>query len=68
MNGKVLVFEVYGKYAHFKKPYTTTSPLTYSIPSRTALTGIIGAIIGIEKNENNVLLNYEHCKLSIEIQ
>ena len=49
---KVLVFDIWSEYGHFKKPYTTTSPLTFSIPSRTALTGIIGAILGIEKGMN----------------
>lgn len=64
---KLLIFDIWGEYAHFRKPYTTTSPLTYSIPSRTALTGIIGAIIGIEKEKNNVELNYEHCNLSLKL-
>ena len=50
---KIIIFDIWGDYAHFKKPYTTTSPLTYSIPSRTALTGIIGAIMGIRKDKNN---------------
>lgn len=48
---RVLVFEVWGEYGHFRKHYTTTSPLTFSIPSRTALTGLIGAIIGLSKEE-----------------
>jgi len=54
---KVLVFDVWGDYAHFRRFYTTTSPLTFPIPPRTALCGLIGAIIGLEK-ENNKYLNY----------
>lgn len=64
---KLLIFDLWGNYAHFKKPYTTTSPLTYSIPSRTVLTGIIGAILGIKKNKNNIELNYNKCNLSLKI-
>lgn len=64
---KLLVFDIWGNYAHFRKPYTTTSPLTYSIPSRTSLTGIIGAILGIEKEKNNENLNYAHCNISLRI-
>ena len=64
---KIIIFDIWGDYAHFKKPYTTTSPLTYSIPSRTALTGIIGAIMGIRKDKNNEDLNYSKCNLSIRI-
>jgi len=48
---KVLVFKVWGDYAHFKKYYTTTSPLTFEFPPPTALFGIISAIVGLQKNE-----------------
>jgi CRISPR-associated protein Cas5h len=46
---KVLVFDVSSEYAHFRKFNTTTSPLTYSIPPRPALVGLLGAILGIER-------------------
>lgn len=64
---KLLIFDIWGDYAHFRKPYTTTSPLTYSIPSRTSITGIVGAILGIDKNKNNIELNYENCNISLKI-
>ena len=49
MPEKVLVFDVWGDYAHFRKNYSTSSPLTYSFPPRTALSGLIGAIAGFDK-------------------
>lgn len=49
MPEKVLVFDVWGDYAHFRKTYSTSSPLTYSFPPRTALSGLIGAIAGLDK-------------------
>lgn len=64
---KVLIFDVWADYAHFKKPYTTTSPITYSIPSRTTLTGLLGAILGIEKNKNNVELSPEEISIGLKI-
>jgi len=54
---KILIFDVWGDYAHFRRFYTTTSPLTFPIPPRTALCGLIGAILGLEK-ENNQYLKY----------
>ncbi|MCX8206813.1 MAG: type I-B CRISPR-associated protein Cas5b [Methanothrix sp.] len=51
MQDSVLVFDVWGDYAHFRKIYTTTSPLTYSFPPRTAISGIVGAIAGLGKDE-----------------
>ncbi len=52
---RILVFDIWGEYAHFRKYYTTTSPLTFSIPPRTVVSGIIGGILGFEKDE---YLNY----------
>lgn len=51
------MFDVWGDYAHFRRFYTTTSPLSFPIPPRTALCGLIGAIIGLEKEDNDYL-NY----------
>lgn len=51
MPNRVIVLDVWGDYAHFKKIYTTSSPLTYSFPPRTAISGLIGAIIGLDKEE-----------------
>ncbi len=48
---KVLVFDIWGDYGHFKKYYTTTSPLTFSFPSRPTISGIISALIGLDKRE-----------------
>jgi len=52
---KILAFDVWADYAHFRKFYTTTSPLTFSFPPRTALCGLIAAIVGLEKEENEYL-------------
>ncbi len=51
MPEKVIVFDVWGDYAHFRKNYSTSSPLTYSFPPRTAISGLIGAIAGLDKVE-----------------
>jgi len=51
MPESVIVFDVWGDYAHFRKNYSTSSPLTYSFPPRTAIAGLIGAIAGLDKTE-----------------
>lgn len=43
----VLVFDVNGDMALFRKPYTTTSMISYPFPPPTALAGLIAGIIGI---------------------
>lgn len=49
---KILCFELFGDYAQFRKFFTNMSPLSFSIPPRTVLTGIVGAILGIDKQVN----------------
>lgn len=43
---EVVAVDIWGDYGHFRKNYTTSSPLTHEIPPRTALTGLLGAIMG----------------------
>lgn len=45
-----VVFDIRADYAQFKKPFTTMSPQTFSIPTGTAVVGIISAIVGLDKN------------------
>lgn len=50
MNYKeILIFDISSEFGHFRKYNTTTSPLSYSIPTRTAVAGILGAILGMER-------------------
>ncbi len=48
---KGIVFTVKGPFAHFRKFYSQTSALSYAIPPRTVLSGIVGAILGISRGE-----------------
>lgn len=51
------VFEVTGPMAMFRKPYTTTSAVSFAFPPPTAVAGLIAAIIGLgngsEQNATN---------------
>jgi len=42
---RVLVFNIRGKFAHFKKFYSNKSSLTYRVPPRTVLMGMIASIL-----------------------
>jgi CRISPR-associated protein Cas5h len=53
MNSKsFIVFDVSAEYGHFRKFNTTTSPLSYCIPTPTAIAGLLGAILGIEREDD----------------
>jgi len=42
-----VVFEISGPMAMFRKPYTTTSSISFAFPPPTAVAGLICAIVGI---------------------
>lgn len=48
---KVLVFDLFGDLGHFRKFYTTSSPLTFPFPPPPTIRGVIGAIMGFSKEE-----------------
>lgn len=48
---KAFQFEVKGEWAHFKRPETNNNPLTHDMITKTALIGMIGAVLGIERRE-----------------
>lgn len=49
---KVLTFKLYGDYGHYRPYYTTSSPTTYSLMPPTTIIGLVGAVLGLEKQEN----------------
>jgi len=53
--GKILVFDIWGDFAHFRKFYVNTSPSTYSFPPPPTVRGILGCIIGIPMEETHKL-------------
>lgn len=59
-----LIFDISGEYGHFRKFNTTTSPLTYSIPTPSAIYGLLGAVLGIERedSQNKVRAKSEHLR------
>lgn len=65
----VLIFDIHADFGHFRKIYSTSSPLTYSIIPPTAFYGMIGAIIGFEKENNQYLqyINQDTLKVAIQL-
>jgi CRISPR-associated protein Cas5 subtype I-B len=47
MKGATVKIE--GNWAHFKKPETNNNPLTHDFITKTAFIGLIGAVLGIER-------------------
>lgn len=64
---KVLVFDLIGKVAHFRKFYTNSSSLSYYFPPRTTLAGIIAAMLGFQRDSYYEDFD-ENAFISVEIK
>jgi len=51
------VFDIHSEHAMFRKPYTTTSSVSYPFPPPTAVAGIICAILGISNKSNEKIVS-----------
>ena len=65
---EIVVFDLWGDYAHFRVPYTTSSPLAFPIPPKTALYGIVSAVLGYDKNNYLEIFNKENWEFAISIK
>ncbi|MDA8235415.1 MAG: type I-B CRISPR-associated protein Cas5b [Clostridia bacterium] len=62
---KLLVFNLTGPMAHFRKFYTNSSSLSYPIPPRTTLVGLIAGVLGRERDSYYEEFSTESCYLAV---
>ena len=63
----LLVFDISGKFAHFRKYYTNSSSLTYLVPPRTSIYGLIAGILGLERDSYYEKFNPEEAFIGVKI-
>lgn len=51
MKKQVIKFKLSGDYALFKKPFANNQPQSFVIPPKTAILGLIGAVMGWSKED-----------------
>jgi CRISPR-associated protein Cas5h len=67
MEEKVLVFDIWGDFAHFRRIETTTSPLTYPFPTGTNISGLVAAIVGLERDSYYERFSHDNFSFGIRI-
>jgi len=67
MTKDVVVFDVWGDYAYFRRGYTTTSTISYPFPSRTTIAGFISGILGYPRDSYYELFNEENSSVGLKI-
>ena len=63
----ILSFKLYGKFAHFRKFYTNSSSLSYLVPPRTVIIGILGSLLKLPRDSYYEIFNEDVCKVSAAI-
>jgi CRISPR-associated protein Cas5h len=64
---KLLSFRVSGKFAHFRKFYTNASSLSYMIPPRTVLIGMLASVLRYERNSYYEVFHPENFRISAAV-
>ncbi|WP_094228549.1 CRISPR-associated protein Cas5 [Methanolobus psychrotolerans] len=72
----LLIFDFKGPMAHFRKYYTNSSSLSYLIPPKTVVIGLIAGLLGLpnERNAKNSddtyyeILNSEVCSVAVSLR
>lgn len=64
---RTLIFDIWGDFGHFKKFYTTSSPLTFSFPPPPTILGMVAAIVGLDKEEYLGVMNRANFKVAVRI-
>jgi CRISPR-associated protein Cas5h len=62
---EILAFNIKGKFAHFRKFYSNSSALSYFIPPRTTIIGIIAGILGLERDSYYEDFSLDNCDIGI---
>lgn len=65
---KLIVFDLVGSMAHFRKFYTNSSSLSYRLPPRTVLAGIIATLLGRERDTYYGELSLEHARIGVALK
>jgi CRISPR-associated protein Cas5h len=63
---RLLVFDVSSTFGYFRKSFTTTSALTHAVIPRSAIEGLVGAILGLSSNRYPDIL--ESSNIAVEIR
>lgn len=65
---KLLIFDLIGTMAHFRKFYTNSSSLSYAFPPRTTITGLIAGILGYPRDSYYEEVSSQNCRIALSIR
>jgi len=64
---EIISIDISGKFAHFRKFYANNTALSYFIPPRTTIMGMLAALLGMEKDSYYQAMASDKIRLGIRI-
>jgi len=64
----VLSFHLKGKMAHFRRYYSNSSALSYTIPPRTTIIGITAGLLGYPRDSYYEAFSKDQCKVAVSVR
>ncbi len=64
---EIISFDISGKFAHFRKFYANNTALSYFIPPRTTIMGMLAALLGKEKNSYYESMASDKLRIGIRV-
>lgn len=62
---KILSFRLQGKMAHFRRYYSNSSALSYSVPPRTTVAGMVAGLLGYPRDSYYDIFSLDHCRIAL---
>ena len=63
----VLTFDLVGKMAHFRKYYANNTAMSFSVPPRTTLMGVLAAVLGLPRDSYYEALSGQKLRLGVGV-
>jgi len=64
---KTLIFDIFGRMAHFRRFYSSVTSLSYYFPPRNTVIGLIAAILGYDRDSYYKILGRENLGIAVSI-
>lgn len=64
----LVIFDLTGAFAMFRKFYTNSSSLSYPFPPRTTAAGLIAGLLGYERDSYSEDLGPEQCDIAVSVR
>lgn len=68
MTDDCIVFDVAGEHAHFRKPHTTSPAMTFGLPPRTTVAGMVAAVLGLSRDSYYESFDRESSRIAVSLE